>query len=80
MAEEKENEPRFVTIKTYAEKCGTGVHNIYRRLKLSEEGTYEEGHKNYLESTALDQAEGEFIDTKKFPAFRMRSKKKQNAE
>lgn len=71
---------RYVSVKTYAELCGVGIHAIYARLRKSmplpvEEGQEEdpatqrlkEGDSGYLEQTFVDNAEGVFIDTKKFP-------------
>lgn len=73
---DEEVKQRFVTVKTYAERCGVGVHAIYRRIKLSDDGVYEEGHESYLELTKLREAEGDFIDTKIFPPVRIRDRKK----
>jgi hypothetical protein len=78
--EEKEEHPQYVTIKTYAELCGVGVHNIYARLKKSDDGTYAEGHEAFLESCHLTEAEGEFIDTNAFPPSKIRNRKRKDKD
>lgn len=91
MSEQKNK--RYVTVKRYAELCGVGVHAIYARITKSnpsykddEDGNevevpafYKEGEAGYLEQTLLDNAEGAFIDTKKFPPSKMASGRKHKA-
>lgn len=62
---------RYVTVKKYAELCDVGVHAIYARLEKSDRDIYKEGDEGYLEQTELKEAEGVFIDTKKFPPAKM---------
>lgn len=58
---------RYVDIKKYAELCETGVHAIYNRIYKSMDGKYPEDHELYLTETLLEDTEGAFIDTERFP-------------
>ncbi len=58
---------RYVTVKSYAKKCGVSKHAIYLRIKSSEAGIIPKGDTSYLEQTLLEEAEGAFIDTEEFP-------------
>lgn len=82
MEEEEEIiDNRYVTVKTYARRCGVSKHAIYLRIKSSDEGKIPPGDSSYLEQTLLEEAEGIFIDTEAFPpkkAQRGRKKKSLN--
>ncbi len=71
MAETEEIEDnisnRYLTVRTYAAKCGVSKHAIYLRIKSSESGKILPGDSSYLEQTLLEEAEGIFIDTEAFP-------------
>jgi hypothetical protein len=65
---EKEDKKRYVSIKNYAAKCNVSIHAIYMRLTNSDKGIHKPGDSAYLEQTGLLEADGVFIDIKKFPA------------
>lgn len=70
MSDQVKNEEigkRYLSITEYAAKCNVSYHAIHARIIKSNEGRYNEGDEMYLEETDLEEVEGVFIDTHKFP-------------
>ncbi len=74
----KEDKMRFVSVKSYADMCGVSPHAIYMRITASNKGeiNHKEGDEAYLEQTILEQAEGVFIDIKRFPPKKVKRGRK----
>ncbi len=75
---EKTFNGRYVSVNTYAKRCDVTPSAIHIRINASSSGKIQEGTDGYLEQTALEEAEGVFIDTELYPpkkATRGRKKK-----
>ncbi len=79
MSEEiKEEKARFVSVKSYAVMCDVSPHAIYMRITSSNLGkkNHLPGDESYLEQTILKEAEGVFIDIKRFPPKKVKRGRK----